>query len=151
MASRFRNIIILAVVLATSMGCAKRVGKKQVFQAGLGYCGNSLLADFDVMLARSEEYPGNFSLRIVTINVNKPGGAYVRAALANKNMDVQEIVQNKLLRENQVLFNGIITREQLELYDLLVIAPRRGSGGILDGESEGDEAICELPTRDTTG
>src|SRR5688572_15488546 len=111
MASRFRNIVFLAVLLAVGTGCAKRVGKKQVFQAGLGYCGNSRLADFDVMLARSEEYPGNFSLRIVVINVNKPGGAYVRAALANKNMDVHEIVQNKLLREGRVLFDGIITRQ----------------------------------------
>jgi len=145
-AARAISLTIVAALLLTS--CAKPKAKRQVFAAGYGYCTNEKLGSFDVTLAVSDE-PGLYELTIVTAAAAAYGGQYVRVALANQQLQYDEIVNASLIQSNKTLFQGYVTPEQLDVYPLIVIAPYRG-GDFLNSQSEDDEAICQVPSREPT-
>lgn len=144
--------ILVLILSLYSVSCAKRTARRALFQAGVGYCSNPKLGEFDVVLTADKGTPGLFALQVVTVSVAQAGGQYVRVALANSNLEYEEIVVAALIRPNEVLYEGFVTPQQLQVYDLIVMAPYRGGQGtIMSSQSQDDEAICQLPTRDTTG
>ena len=146
-ASRFISIAFLSS-LVFMVGCAKPKAARAVFQAGYGYCTNEKLGSFDVTLSVSDQ-TGLYELDIVTVKAAAYGGQYVRVAFANQQLQYDELVNASLIKDNKTLFQGYVTPEQLDVYTVIVIAPYRG-GDFLNSESQDDEAICQIPSREPT-
>ncbi len=89
-----------------------------------------------------------FELGIVTIRSAVYGGQYVRVALANKDLQYEELVTASLIKDNKTIFTGVVSPLQLDTYTVIVIAPYRGGTNFLNTASEDDEAICQIPSRD---
>lgn len=146
------RVLITWLVLVPFLSCGKRRAEQPaIFNEGVGLCGNILMGDFDVILQRSTSYPGLFKFTVITITAVAAGGQYVKLAITNKNEEYVELAPYRLLRPNTVLYSGYLEREDLELYDLMVIAPYvPGAIGFFNSESNRDEVICEIPTTDTS-
>jgi len=146
-ALRLLTIGLLILMTALSVACAKRRPNRQVFSAGYGYCTNDKLGSFDVTLTVSDQ-AGLYEMTIVTVKAAAYGGQYVRAALANQDLQYEELVNATLIKDNKTLYSGYVTPEQLDAYTVIVIAPYKGGTDFLNAESEDDEAICQIPSRD---
>ena len=122
-----------------------------MFSQGIAYCSNPKLGQFDVTLSRDKNQPGLYALQINTLQLAQYGGNYVRIAIANEDLKFEELALNTLATPGAPLYEGYLTAVQLQKFDLLVIAPFRGqNSSILSSVSQGDEAICDLPTTDNT-
>lgn len=145
----FQTILVLVALLI--IGCGNRFVKRAVFSSGINYCSNPKLGEFDVTLVRDKNNPGFFAFRINTLNTTQYGGQYVRVAIANADLQFEELVFNSLASQGATLYEGHLSPVQLQKYNLLVIAPYRGGQtSIMSSSSENDEAICQLPTTDNS-
>lgn len=145
----FRNIIGLVVASLLLVSCGERKPEKKLFEAGFGYCGNPQRADLDLALQVAPQYPGNYKLSVVAVNSLRPGGEWVRVAIASANLDYEIVTQAVLLKAGAVLFDGYVSREQLQVYDRIIVATY-STQDLMSSASDGKEIICAMPSRDTT-
>lgn len=146
---RSNYTVIVFLVGLMIISCAKRKPATETFVGAIGYCGSEKLGEFDVSLNPSAKQPGLYNLKIVTLSLAVPGGAYVRMALANSNLEYSEKVQYARISPNRVLYDGLVSPQELDAYDLIVIAPwKGGQSTFLTSVSGEDEAICRVPSRD---
>ncbi len=147
---RFAKAVLFGLIALSALSCAKKKGPIPRFNEGVGYCENTKLGTFNVTLEASQQYLGLYNMKIDTLTAVSEG-QYVTVAITNEKLTYEQLESAVPMRSGKTLHTGLVSPVQLQTYNTLIILPYTSAKStLIDGVSDNNEALCEIPTSDTT-
>ena len=134
----FKYLMVLVIGTVITAGCSGKRTSSAPY--GLSYC-DGTIGSFDIYTVPNSA--GLYEVYVVPVNLAQPGDI-VKITIANKSLSYKELVPQVVAQNDQEIYAGVVSGNELQTYDIIAITPFESGTTFLQGNSQAD-AYCSVP------